>query len=660
MSKLKIPPKTGAEKIICAGCLLLILIHLVASYFPRERVWGVNLLYYLPPIWRWILVISGLLILVPHINKVVGNFLTNISYRMATRFKKINKYYKYAFLSLIGGIFFWTFRVKTFLLGDSFLRAREINLGGKLSFTAPLDFLLHVKAAKFLSWDAFQTYAVFSVLSGVVFLFLILLLGDMMGKDNKERVLIFLVIITMGTSQLFFGYVESYTLVYVAMTLYIFFSLGYLKNKNGLILPTLFFLLTFSLHLFAITLLPSLLYLIFSKRPETTETEKNKGKLTKLLLSTSMVLIVGAGLFLLQSYNPERKGLGSYLIFPLGKGESFYSLFSFSHLLDLINHQLLVSPVGILILLTTVLAFFKRINLKESVVRFLLVVSICGLAYAFLVDPKLGYPRDWDLSAFTGLGYTFLGLYIFLNYWRGIKTGDLRYVILTLLFTSLISTVPWIYVNATEKKAVTRFEHLLDLDEERSAYGHENLAMYYSKRREWQKEIRHWEKAIALTNNARYITNLAVVYYNLQSYDLALKELERSLKIDSTFDFTHFCMGEIFIQRGRYQKAIAEYRKAIQLRPDITQYYDNLGSLLSNLERYGEAVEVFEQGLKANPGYFPIYRNLGYTYFNLGDLIQAEKYLRLYLQYSPQAEDETEVRQVLRSILPKRFQKPKR
>jgi len=382
MNRLKIPPKAGVEKIICAGCLLLILIHLVASYFPRERLWGLNLLYYLPPIWRWILAISGLLILIPHINKVVGNFLTDISHRTAEVFKKINRYYQYAFLSLIGGILFWAFRVKTFLLGDSFLRARGINLGEKLSFTAPLDFLLHAKVAKLLSWDAFQTYAVISVLAGVLFLFLILILIDMIAKEKEEKVLIFLAIITMGANQLFFGYVESYTLVYVAIIVYILFSLGYLKNKNGLLLPIFSFVLTLSLHLSALTLLPSLLYLIFSKKSREPESEKKKSRLLKFSVSVGIILIVAFSVFLLQSYNPEKKGLSSYLIYPLGIGENFYPLFSFAHLLDLVNHQLLVSPVGILILLTAVFVFPGKINRKDGVVRFLVVLSVCSLAYA--------------------------------------------------------------------------------------------------------------------------------------------------------------------------------------------------------------------------------------------------------------------------------------
>ncbi|MGB2804559.1 MAG: tetratricopeptide repeat protein [Candidatus Zixiibacteriota bacterium] len=650
MSKAQVQPRTRAEKIISWGCLLLILTHLVASYFPSERLWGVNLLYYMPPAWRWILAICAMLILVPSINRAGGNFFTGLSRSIPSGFRRANKQYRYVFFSLIAGVLFWVLKVKTYLLGDSFLRAREIDMGARFSFTAPLDFLLHAKAAKLLSWDAFQTYAVLSVISGAVFIFLVLLLADLMGRDGKERLLVFSVIVTMGAIQLFFGYVESYSVVYMATILYVVLSLRYVKNKSGLIPPILAFLLAFSLHLFAVTLLPSLIYMALSGRKRKSGDEGRGEKLFKLILSSGIALLVAVVLFLLQRYNPEQKGLEYYLIAPLGSWEGSYSLFSLSHLLDLINHQLLISPLGLLICLTPVLAFSVKIARKDKLARFLLVLSLSTLAYALLIDPKLGYPRDWDLFAFAALGYTLLGLHVFLRYWRETKTGDLRYVTLSLLFTSLLSTVPWIYVNAAEETSVARFEHLLKLDRDRSAHGHETLAMYYNTRGEWRKELEQWKKAAVAERSARYINNVAAVYHRQQMYDLALMELEKSLKLDPTFDRTHFSRGDVLAQMGRHEEALAEFREAIRLRPDRVQYYQNLGGHLANLGRDREAAEVLEQGLKVNPDHSPLYRDLGYNHFNLGDFILAEKYLKMYLERAPDAEDAARVRRILRDL----------
>jgi tetratricopeptide (TPR) repeat protein len=638
------------EKITGIGCFLLILIHLIASYFPKERLWGLNLLYFLPPLWKWILVISSILILIPQVNQAVWDLLHNFSFPGITKIKGW-RYLRYILVSLMGGGIFWIFRVKTYLLGDSILRARTINLGGVFSnFTEPLDFYLHMKISHLLGWDAFRTYAVLSVLAGVIFLFLCQLFADIFGKDNKERWFIILIILTLGSNQLFFGYVESYTLVYVAIFLFIFLSFRYLENKSAILLPVLAFFLALSLHLLSLVLLPSLLYLIYQKRvkrPVTANVKQGRGW---IILTIAVILVVAGGTILLQHFNPDRKGLGYYLIFPLGGNQSYYSIFSASHLLDLVNHQLLITPVGIMIGLISILYFWRKIDFKDRIFRFLLILSVCSLAYAFFMDPKLGYPRDWDLFAFTGLGYTILGIYIFIQGGKEIKSKDFRYVTLALLLASLVSTIPWIYVNASEKKSAERIEYLLDLDMERSPSGRENLAIYYEQKEEWQKEIDQWQKAIAITGSARYMDNLAAAYFNNQQYDLALKELEMSLKVDSTFHFTHYGLAEIYIQMGRNEEAISEYRKAIKEQPNITQYYDNLGVLLTNLKRYPEAIQVFEEGLASNPEYYPIYRNLGYSYYNVGEYAQAEKNLKIYLERSPQAEDEAEVREVLIDI----------
>jgi tetratricopeptide (TPR) repeat protein len=647
------------EKITGIGCFLLILIHLIASYFPKERLWGLNLLYFLPSIWKWILVITATLILIPQVNQAIGGFWNNLHSSKKTKVKRSRSYLRYILLSLAGGVVFWVFRVKTYLLGDSFLRAREINLGGTFSnFTEPLDFFLHTKISHFLGWDAFRTYTVLSILAGIVFLFLGQLLADFLGKDYKERWFILFILCTLGANQLFFGYVESYTLVYVAILLFILFSLHYLKENNRILLPILAFFLAASLHLLALVLLPALLYLVFQtgdKRSDTPQTIKGRNR---IIVAAVIILIVGGGTILLQHYNPQKQGLGYYLIFPLGKGQNYYSIFSPSHLLDVVNHQLLISPVGILLVCTAVLSFWRKINWKDRTLRFLLSLSLCSLAYAFFMDPKLGYPRDWDLFAFTGLGYTILGIYLFIKGWREAQLKDLRYVTWAILFTSLLSTLPWIYVNASENKSVERIEYLLDLDNKRSPSGRENLAIYYDQKEEWQKEIAQWEKAIAITRSARYIDNLATVYFNNQEYDLALKELLRSLKVDSTFDFTHFGLAEVYVRMGRNEEAISEYRKAIEARPNLTQYYDNLGVLLSNLKRYPEAIQVFEEGIASNPRYYPLYRNLGYSYYDVGEYALSQKNLELYLKKAPQAEDEAEVREVLMDIERKLTQTP--
>jgi Tfp pilus assembly protein PilF len=361
--------------------------------------------------------------------------------------------------------------------------------------------------------------------------------------------------------------------------------------------------------------------------------------LANIITMALVLLIAGGGFSVLRNYSPQKADLSSFLISPLGTHDDYYSLFSFSHLLDFLNHELLVSPLGIPLWLILGLFFVKKIKFKEREVVFLLLVSACALIFSLVVDPKLGYPRDWDLFAFTGLGYTILGIYLWLGVLRSSEIKRLRYVTLALVSTALISTIPWIYVNASEEKTVERLNFVLDSDGKRSALGHEALAYYYRNHGEKEKEIEEWKKAIALIEKPRYLKNLGVVYVEVGKYEEAARQLEKALTIDSHDHLTHSDLGKVYAAQGKYEEAKRQLQKAIELQPKNPIYYENLGLFLQNLRSYEESKEVFKRGLEMDSSYFPNYRNLGMVYANLGENKEAIRYLELYLKYEPQTKD---------------------
>jgi hypothetical protein len=646
------------EKVVFLTCLFLVLVHAVASFFPKERLWGLDLLCYVPPFFRWLLIGFGLLILTPPANRFVADRLVKSLTLAENGLNRINKYYKYVLISLASFFPFWVFKIKTSLLGDASLRATEILMGTKFSATEPLDFYLHAQLSNLLKLSPFTTYAILSCLAGVLFVFLILLLSNIIGKKKREKLLVFSILATMGANQLFFGYVESYTLMYVALVGFILSSLYYLKGKCGFFWPSLVFILSVSLHLSAIFLLPSVLYLGVAKRSQELEAKSKVFSLMNIIRMASILLIICGGFFILRNYNPQKPDLGSFLIFPLGANEDPYSLLSFSHLLDFLNHQLLISPLGIPICFIFGLFFWKsrqrldwrKINFKKSEIVFLLMVSVCALVFALVVDPKLGYPRDWDLFAFCGLGYTILGIFLLLSVLKESELKRFRYITLALVSTALISTVPWIYVNATEKKTVERLTHILELDGKRSALGHEALAYYYRNYRQKDKEIEEWKKAIALFEKPRYLKNLAVVYIEVGKYQEAAWQLEKILNKDPNDHLIHSDLGKVYVALGRYEEAKYQLQKAIELQPQNPIYYENLGLFFMNLKSYEESKEVFQKALQVDSSYFPNYRNLGYAYANSGESKEAIKYLELYLKHELQAKDRNYVQGLIKQL----------
>ncbi len=69
---------------------------------------------------------------------------------------------------------------------------------------------------------------------------------------------------------------------------------------------------------------------------------------------------------------------------------------------------------------------------------------------------------------------------------------------------------------------------------------------------------------------------------------------------------------------GRYEEAIAAFKRAIALDPDEGDAYFNLGDAYSDVGRWAEAVEAYKQAIVRRPRDGEAYNNLGVAYFKSG------------------------------------------
>ena len=660
------PGKT-IETLISLACAFLILLHLAASFFPRLRLWGVSQLGYFSLEFRIALSAVALLIMIPWVNRPLTEVLTEIFARTADSFRKTNRYLLYSAVSLIGLIPFWLLRAETPLLGDGYLRAGELRLGELLSIAEPLDYYLHLLAYRGFGLDGYTAYSILSCLAGGIYVFLTLVLSHTLGKDGKERLLVFLILATLGATQMFFGYVESYSFMYAGVVAYVFFGIRYLQGKSGFLWACLFLLLAAGFHLSALFVLPSLLFLAFARPSEVSGRKGASRRFLNLVVSVCLTFVIAGGLQLLRTHAHEGSPF-SLFIHPFGGVESSYSFFSLAHFLDFINHQLLVSPVGPVLWIVLLALFWRKIDFRDNVVRFLLWITACSYGFALLVDPKLGYARDWDLFAFSGLSVTLLGLYLTIGLLRdrvraapGAEPGpadrggsaavDLRRVTLLLVVTSLFSTLPWILINATEQKAVARFEDVLKIDEARAAHGWETLACYFRDKGEHQKTIRLWQNAVAIKPIPRYFAVLGNAYLRLKRYDEAIQVLERSIQMAPNrvgIQYSHRSLGVCLSAKGRYDDAVSHLRKAIDLAPGRAEFHYLMGNTLGRAGRYAEAVPYFETALRLNPGNASTYKLLGIALARMGNKEEARRRLESYLKLAPQ--DATGIKGLIDSI----------
>ncbi|MFO7447341.1 MAG: tetratricopeptide repeat protein [Ignavibacteriaceae bacterium] len=102
----------------------------------------------------------------------------------------------------------------------------------------------------------------------------------------------------------------------------------------------------------------------------------------------------------------------------------------------------------------------------------------------------------------------------------------------------------------------------------------------------------------------------------------------------------HTFLGWAYSLQGRYEEAINECYKAIELDPQFGNPYNDVGSYLIRLDRHDDAIEWLERAIEAEdyePRHYPFY-NLGMVYEKRGDWFTAMKYYNEALELNPEYE----------------------
>ncbi|NIT36513.1 MAG: tetratricopeptide repeat protein [candidate division Zixibacteria bacterium] len=134
-------------------------------------------------------------------------------------------------------------------------------------------------------------------------------------------------------------------------------------------------------------------------------------------------------------------------------------------------------------------------------------------------------------------------------------------------------------------------------------------------------------------NDARIQNEAGVAYYALGRVADANERFLAAIAQDPNYDEPHANLGLLYRRKGWYEKALAEYDIALELRPtNATTWYNRAVALL-RLARIESAVSSLETATKFAPKYRPPVRRLALIWYDLGDYEAARRYAQnlLYL-----------------------------
>lgn len=183
---------------------------------------------------------------------------------------------------------------------------------------------------------------------------------------------------------------------------------------------------------------------------------------------------------------------------------------------------------------------------------------------------------------------------------------------------------------------------------DRFADVYNKLGIIYHRKGLSDKAIAYLEKALRV--NPIYTEaalNLSIVYNELGRYEEAQKIFDRAVKavsrtrtikdpyIEGRLANEHFRLGDQYYDLGRFKEAIAEYKKALKLRPRFPDITTRLGIAYRENGDLDAAIKTFIKAQKINPKYLPAFIHLGILYYMKGFVDMAIREWKKALAVDP-------------------------
>ena len=151
-------------------------------------------------------------------------------------------------------------------------------------------------------------------------------------------------------------------------------------------------------------------------------------------------------------------------------------------------------------------------------------------------------------------------------------------------------------------------------------------------------------RAITLDNT----NTLALAYYaeilnDQQKWQQASLYIQQAMERDSTLMDVHRIQGYVYETLGNYNLAIQEYKKAVEIAPNLSFLLIRIGKIYRHLQLYAQALEYFEKAARQNEQLGikdPIpYLAIANTYAQEGEFFAATRNVRKALDLNPSSPD---------------------
>jgi tetratricopeptide (TPR) repeat protein len=128
---------------------------------------------------------------------------------------------------------------------------------------------------------------------------------------------------------------------------------------------------------------------------------------------------------------------------------------------------------------------------------------------------------------------------------------------------------------------------------------------------------------------------LALLYIEMKKYPRAIRECQKTLRINPRRCEAYNLMGIAYRRSGDIEKAIKNYGKALEINPSYQRIYYNLGIAYMKKGDTEKARSAFQETISVNPNFADAWNNLGYIYLDRGEIEKALHHFKTAVDRNP-------------------------
>ena len=154
-----------------------------------------------------------------------------------------------------------------------------------------------------------------------------------------------------------------------------------------------------------------------------------------------------------------------------------------------------------------------------------------------------------------------------------------------------------------------------------------NLGAIYSICGESKKAIESYETALKIKEDHRLYYNLALEYYKIKEYDIAIMQLDECILLKGMVLQCHLLKGYIYRNQKNLQEALIEFESVLDIDPLNTQAYIARIIIYTELQNYAMASSILSEAERKFPENKMIKRLKAGNMVNNGEIVES---LKLY------------------------------